>query len=174
MSSDVLSGSGTSRAPAGPLRPAAARPARTRRSRLVCAPWIDSRRYGFRHDFPSCGVLREIITAIDMHELADDAAGIIRGEEHDDVRDVLCLRQPSSVFPCLASPARCLSALCHGGPHGGSPYPFLSDLSSLSWRQTVCAVACSIPPLQEGERNENCIALTLPYVHCAPPPGTMR
>ena len=23
-----------------------------------------------------------------------------------------------------------------GGPHGGSPYPFLSDLSSLGWRQT--------------------------------------
>ena len=61
-----------------------------------------------------------------MHELADDVAGIISGEEHDDVRDVLLLRQPSSVFPTcprIACPLPfCLMSLVV--PMAAHPTPF--------------------------------------------------
>ena len=61
-----------------------------------------------------------------MNELAD-VAGIISGEDHM-IRDVLWLPRPS--LPSHRMSASFLPYVI-GGPHGGSPYPFLSDLSSL-------------------------------------------
>src|SRR4051812_37806669 len=39
--------------------------------------------------------LGEISTIVDMHALADDVAGIVCGEEHDDVRHILQPHQDS-------------------------------------------------------------------------------
>src|SRR5713101_8119584 len=48
---------------------------------------------------PCLCVLREIITAVDMNEWADDVAGIVCGEARDDVRDVLRLGDPARWQP---------------------------------------------------------------------------
>ena len=50
---------------------------------------------------PTTAGSREIITAVDMNELADDVAGIVCGEEHDNVCDVLGLGEPTHwELPC--------------------------------------------------------------------------
>ncbi len=40
--------------------------------------------------------LRQVVAAVDVDELADDVAGVVGGEEHDDVRDVLRFGEPTS------------------------------------------------------------------------------
>jgi hypothetical protein len=66
-----------------------------------------------------------------MHELVDDVAGIISSEENDDVRNVLWLSEPPRGHPPCSPLPGYPEAASLSGHHGGSPYPFLSDLSSL-------------------------------------------
>jgi len=50
---------------------------------------------------------------MNMHELADNIAGIIHGEKHDDVRDILWLSQPARGHEpqrnATPQPTRCLA-----------------------------------------------------------------